>query len=136
MYTEDQLTYMIRSAMFEVQKELGPGLLESVYEEALVLELEAKGLKVERQLECPVYYKGCKLSSKFRIDLLVNDRVIVELKSVETLDRVHYKQLLNYLRITNLHVGLLVNFNSATLDGTNLRRVYNNAESVGYAESV
>ncbi len=128
LYTEDQLTYMIRNAMFEVQKELGPGLLESVYEEALVLELQEKGLKVDRQLELPVCYKGKMLNTKFRLDLLVNDRVIVELKSVESLEKVHYKQLLNYLRIMKLHVGLLVNFNSTTLDSNNLRRIYNNME--------
>lgn len=101
-----------------------------MYEEALVLELKANGLKVERQLEFPVYYKGSKLCTTFRLDLLVNDRVIVELKSVESLDRIHYKQLLNYLRITKLNVGLLVNFNSATLDSNNLRRIYNNSECV------
>lgn len=126
LYTDDQLTYMIRSAMFEVQQELGPGLLESVYEEALVIELQEKGLKVDRQLELPVYYKGHKLNTKFRLDLLVNDRVIVELKSVESLEIIHYKQLLNYLKITRLNIGLLVNFNSTSLDSDNFKRIVNN----------
>lgn len=126
LYTDDQLTYIIRSAMFEVQQELGPGLLESVYEEALVIELQEKGLKVDRQLELPVHYKGHILSTKFRLDLLVNDRVIVELKSVESLEKIHYKQLLNYLRITKLNIGLLVNFNSTSLDSDNFKRIVNN----------
>ena len=121
----DQLTYLIRSCIFEVHKQLGSGFLEEVYEEALVYEMRLKGLQVERQIELPVCYKGIKLSKVYRIDLLVNKRIIVEIKSVDELHYVHFKQLLNYLRLSNLYVGILVNFNCVTIDRNNYERVFN-----------
>ena len=92
-------------------KSLGPGLLESVYEEALVYELEQRGLKIERQKLVPIIYKGVSLKSDFRLDLLVEDKVIVELKSVTEMKEVFYKQTLTYCKLLNIKLGILVNFN-------------------------
>ena len=110
--TDNEITYEIRGAIYDVYKTLGPGLLESVYEEALVFELEQRGLKVERQRQVPILYKGNVLKTDLRLDLLVEDQVIVELKSVEEMKKVFSKQLLTYLRLMNKKVGLLVNFNT------------------------
>ena len=110
--THDEITFEIRGAVYDVYKVLGPGLLESVYEEALVYELEQRGLKVERQKQVPIIYKGNVLRTDLRLDLLVEDKVIVELKSVEEMKKVFGKQLLTYLRLMNKRVGLLVNFNT------------------------
>ena len=110
--TDNELTYEIRGAIFDVYNELGPGLLESVYEEALAFELKERGLKVERQLEVPIQYKGNELKSPLRLDLLVENQIVVELKSVEEMKPVFAKQLLTYLRLLDKHVGLLVNFSS------------------------
>ena len=110
--THDEITFEIRGAVYDVYRVLGPGLLESVYEEALVYELEQRGLKVERQKQVPIIYKGNVLRTDLRLDLLVEDKVIVELKSVEEMKKVFGKQLLTYLRLMNKRVGLLVNFNT------------------------
>ena len=110
--THEEITFEIRGAVYDVYKVLGPGLLESVYEEALVYELEQRGLKVERQKQVPIIYKGKVLRTDLRLDLLVEDKVIVELKSVEEMKKVFGKQLLTYLRLMNKRVGLLVNFNT------------------------
>ena len=110
--TENEVTYQVRGAVYDVYKALGPGLLESVYEEALVFELEQRGLKVERQKQVPIVYKGSQLKTELRLDLLVEDCVIVELKSVEEMKKVFSKQLLTYLRLMEKKVGLLVNFNT------------------------
>ena len=112
MMTLDNITYEIRGAIYDVYKALGPGLLESVYEEALVFELEQRGLKVERQKVVPIIYKGNCLKTELRLDLLVEDQVIVELKSVEEMKKVYAKQLLTYLRLMDKRLGLLVNFNT------------------------
>ena len=110
--TENEITYQIRGAVYDVYAALGPGLLESVYEEALVYELQQRGLKVERQKHVPIIYKGTVLHTDLRLDLLVEDSVIVELKSVDEMKKVFAKQLLTYLRLMNKKVGLLVNFNT------------------------
>ena len=112
LMTENDITYEIRGAIYDVYKALGPGLLESVYEEALVFELEQRGLSVERQKQVPIIYKGNVLKTELRLDLLVEDKVIVELKSVEEMKKVFSKQLLTYLRLLDKKVGLLVNFNT------------------------
>ena len=109
---DSEITYQIRGAIYDVYKALGPGLLESVYEEALAFELQRRGLKVERQKPVPISYKGNVLKTELRLDLLVEGRVIVELKSVEEMKKVFYKQLLTYLRLMKLSVGILVNFNT------------------------
>lgn len=105
------LTYKIRGAIFEVYNYWGPGLFEQIYEESLVHQLRKEGLKVEQQVPLPVIYDGVKLPCDYRLDLLVEDKVIIELKSVEELHPVHYKQLMTYLKIGHKKVGLLVNFN-------------------------
>lgn len=110
--TDNELTYQIRGAIFEVYNTLGPGLLESVYEEALVFELQQQGLQVARQMEVPISYKGNCLKTALRLDLLIENRIIVELKSVEEMKPVFAKQLLTYLRLLDKRIGLLVNFSS------------------------
>ena len=110
--TENEISYKIRGAIYDVYKELGPGLLESVYEEALCFELEQRGLKVERQIQVPIIFKGNVLKTELRLDVLVEDKVIVELKSVEEMKKVFAKQLLTYLRLMDKKIGLLVNFNT------------------------
>lgn len=110
--TVNEITFEIRGAIYDVYKELGPGLLESVYEEALCFELEQRGLKVERQLQVPIIYKGNVLKTELRLDVLVEDKVIVEFKSVEEMKKVFAKQLLTYLRLMGKKIGLLVNFNT------------------------
>ena len=108
---DNEITFEIRGAVYDVYKTLEPGLLESVYEEALTFELQKRGMSVERQMEVPILYKGDLLKTPLRLDILVENRIVVELKSVEELQKVHYKQLLTYLRLMDKHVGLLVNFN-------------------------
>lgn len=107
----DRVTEAIIGAAIEVHRELGPGLLESTYEACLAYELAQRGLKVERQKPLPVVYKGLKLDIGYRVDLLVEDRVVVELKAVDHLEPIHEAQLLSYLRLSGCNVGLLINFN-------------------------
>lgn len=122
--TENQISYQIRGAIYDVYKELGPGLLESVYEEALCYELEKRGLNVERQKNVPISYKGVVLRADLRIDLLIEDKVIVELKSVLEMKDVFFKQTLTYCKLLNKKLGLLVNFNvDDILDGAIFRIV-------------
>ena len=123
--TENEISYEIRGAIYDVYKELGPGLLESVYEEALVCELTNRGLKVERQRKVPVVYKGVLLSTELRLDVIVEDLVIVELKSVVELLPVHFKQIITYLRLTGKHLGILVNFNTDDIVHKGMHRVVN-----------
>lgn len=122
--TVNEITYEIRGAIYDVYKELGPGLLESVYEEALCFELEQRGLKVERQVQVPIMYKGNVLKTELRLDVLVENKVIVELKSVEEMKKVFAKQLLTYLRLMDKKIGLLVNFNTDNIL-TSITRVAN-----------
>lgn len=122
--TVNEITYEIRGAIYDVYKELGPGLLESVYEEALCFELEQRGSKVERQVQVPIMYKGNVLKTELRLDVLVEDKVIVELKSVEEMKKVFAKQLLTYLRLLDKKIGLLVNFNTDNIL-TSITRVAN-----------
>ena len=120
---EDRLTYLIRGAIFTVYNTLGPGLLENIYEAALIYELREKGCKVESQVPVTVEYKGVVLNVDYRIDLLVEDKVIIELKSVNEMRDVYFKQLLTYLRITNKRVGVLVNFNTDDILSSIYRKV-------------
>ena len=108
--TINETTYQIRGAIYEVYKNLGPGLLESVYEEALTFELKQRGLKVERQVQVPILYKGNTLKTELRLDMLVENQVIIELKSVKELQDVHFKQTLTYCKLMNKRLGILVNF--------------------------
>lgn len=120
----NELTDKIIGSAIEVHRELGPGLLESAYEACLFFELAQAGLKVERQKALPVYYKSIRIDCGYRLDLLVEDQIIVELKSIEALLPIHKAQLISYLRMSGCSVGLLINFNVALLkDG--LQRIVN-----------
>ena len=114
MYDREVTEAIIGSAI-EVHRELGPGLLESAYEECLCYELSTRSIAVERQVVLPVVYKGNKLDSVYRIDLLVERKVVVELKSIEKLLPIHDAQLITYLKLTGIKTGLLLNFNAAVL---------------------
>jgi GxxExxY protein len=120
---ENEISYNIRGAAFNIHNELGPGLLESVYETALAYELEQMGYKVRKQVGIPMSYKKIDFDIGFRLDLLINELVIVEVKSVETLLDVHHKQLLTYLKLSNKKLGLLINFNSSSLKNSIIRIV-------------
>ena len=109
--TDNELTHEIIGAAIEVHKNLGPGLLESTYEECLCHELSQRGIPFERQKPIPVVYKGVKLDCGYRLDLLVADRVILELKSVETLAPIHDSIMITYLKLSGHRIGLLMNFN-------------------------
>ena len=122
---ENSISYKIRGAIFEVYNNLGPGLLESVYEAALKRELIQLNLSIENQVPIPIKYKGIDLELGFRLDLLVNKKVIVEIKSVEELKDVFYKQLLTYLKLTHLKLGILVNFNTSAINKSIIRIVNN-----------
>ena len=112
---ENDLSYLIRGAAFKVHTALGPGLLDSVYEAALTHELKTIGLEVMNQVKIPFFYAEIRFDIGFRLDIIVNDKVIIEIKSVETLQDVHHKQLLTYLKLTNKKLGLLINFNIVSL---------------------
>lgn len=111
----NQITEKIIGCAIEVHKNLGPGLLESAYEECLAFELQNEGLKVERQKPVPVVYKDIKLDCGYRIDILVNDLVIIELKTVDAFNPVHEGQILTYLKFAKKSIGLLINFNVTLL---------------------
>ena len=111
MKAKDPLSYKIIGCAMEVYNTLGPGLLEAAYEKALIHELELNGLSVASQVPVEMNYKGVNLGEGLRLDLLVEDSIIIELKSVEELKPVHYKQLLTYLKLMDKHIGLLINFN-------------------------
>lgn len=123
--TENELSYIIRGCVFKVYNALGPGLLESAYEAALAYELKKENLQVKCQVGLPFQYEEIKLEIGYRIDILVNELIIVEVKSVENLLDVHFKQLLTYLKLSNKKLGLLVNFNSPKIDES-IKRVVNN----------
>ncbi len=117
--------YEVRGAAFRVHSALGLGLLESIYQAALLHELRKAGFNADREVPLIVTYDNVTLGEGYRLDLLVERQLIVELKSVECLLPVHHKQLLTYLRIAKLRFGLLINFNSASLDSANLVRKVN-----------
>ena len=123
--TENDLSYLIRGAIFRVNTNVGPGLLESAYEMALCQELRNKGLDVQKQVGLPFIYGDEKLDIGYRIDILVENKVIIEVISVESLADVHYKQLLTYLKLSGVKLGILVNFNSNDMK-SNIKRVVNN----------
>jgi GxxExxY protein len=111
----DHLTEKVIGFAIEVHRQLGPGLLESAYEECLCYELEQSGLSFRRQVPLPVVYKAVRLDCGYRIDVVVEEQVILELKTVERLMPIHEAQILTYLKLSGLHTGLLLNFNSAVL---------------------
>jgi GxxExxY protein len=120
---QEELTEAVIGAAIEVHRHLGPGLLESAYEECLCHELALRGISCERQVELPVQYKGVRLDCGYRIDLVIESVLIVELKSVEKLHPIHEAQLLTYLKLSGIRVGLLFNLNSPTIKQGMVRRV-------------
>ncbi len=121
--TENDISYEIRGAIFEVYNALGPGLLESAYEAALIYELQESNFYVQSQVSFPLIYNDVRLDIGYRIDLLVEDKVLIELKSVETLLKVHHKQVLTYLKLTGIKLELLVNFNCSDISKSIFRKV-------------
>lgn len=115
MLKEEQLTQQILKCAYDVHTELGPGLLEKVYQECLYYELTKSGLSVEKEVELPVEYKGIDINTGFRIDLLVEDKIILELKSVKELLDIHQAQLLTYMKLSCCDIGFLMNFNVRSL---------------------
>ena len=123
--TENEIATIIVDAAFKIHKRLGPGLLESVYETTLAYELAKRGLQLRRQQSMPVIYEDVRMDVGFRADLIVEGKVIVEIKSIDVIAPVHRKQLLTYLRLTDKKLGLLINFNVELIkDG--ITRVVNN----------
>jgi GxxExxY protein len=125
MYTENQLSYLIRGAAFKVHSALGPGLLESVYETALEYELKILDLEVRSQIGIPMHYQNILFDVGYRLDLLIENKVIVEIKSVDMLIDIHHKQLLTYMKLMDKKLGLLINFNSTSLNKSIVRIVNN-----------
>ena len=123
--TENELSKIVFDCALKVHQSLGPGLLESAYEECLFFELKKQGLNVEKQKPLPLIYEEVKLDIGYRIDIIVNNKLIIEIKSVEALNDVHFAQLLTYLKLTNCKLGLLINFN-VTLIKNGIKRVVNN----------
>lgn len=122
---ENEISYLVRKCIFNVYNELGPGLLESVYKKILIYELQENGLDVQSEVLLPVLYDKKQFNVNFKLDLLVENKVILELKSVKSLEDIHFKQLYTYLKLSNKKLGLLVNFNTTNiLDG--VKRVVNN----------
>ncbi|MBR5193503.1 MAG: GxxExxY protein [Bacteroidaceae bacterium] len=111
----NELTYKIIGCAYDVHKALGPGLLESTYEKCLCFELEKLGIKYEKQKELPINYKGMAIDNGYRIDILVEDKIVIELKSVEILQPIHSAQLMTYLKLSQKKLGLLINFNVTNL---------------------
>ena len=124
MITEDEISKIVFEAALKVHKVLGPGLLESAYEECLFYELKKSNLKVEKQKQLPLVYEEVRLEVGYRIDIIIEDKFIVEIKSVEALNDVHLAQILTYLRLTDCKLGLLINFNVKLLKN-GVRRVIN-----------
>lgn len=124
MLTENEISRIVFDATLKVHKTLGPGLLESAYEECLFYELVQRGLKVEKQKPLPLVYEDVKLEVGYRIDLLIENKLIVEVKAVEALNDIHLAQVLTYLKLSDIKLGLLINFN-VLLIKNGVRRVIN-----------
>lgn len=121
---ENELSYKVIGIALELHKKVGPGLLESAYENALAYDIQEAGLEVKQQVPLPFYYKEIKMEVGYRVDILVENKLIIEVKSLETLAPVHFSQLLTYLKLSDKRLGLLINFNTKILkDG--IHRVVN-----------
>ncbi|SHE34827.1 GxxExxY protein [Chryseobacterium takakiae] len=123
---ENEISFYIRKSIFSVYNELGPGLLEKVYEKVLTYELQNNGLAVKTQVQIPIEYKGFVIDTSFIADINVENKVIVEIKSIPEISNVHHKQLLTYLKLTGLKLGLLVNFNTDYIDKSIIRKINGN----------
>lgn len=122
---ENDISYNIIGTAIEIHKSIGPGLLESAYENALAFDLRSLGFEVKQQVPMPFIYKDVRQDVGYRVDLIINNKVIIEVKAVESLIPVHYSQLLTYLKLSGIKLGLLINFNSKLLKD-NIHRVVNN----------
>lgn len=122
---ENDISYIIRGCIFNVYNKLGPGLLESAYEAALVYELKKANLDARNQVALPMIYEDVKVDIGYRLDILVENKVIIELKSVELVLDVHHKQLITYLKLSGMKLGILVNFNSDDISKSIFRKVNN-----------
>ncbi|AZA85650.1 GxxExxY protein [Chryseobacterium shandongense] len=120
---ENEISFYIRKSIFSAYNELGPGLLEKVYEKVLTYELQNNGLAVKTQVQIPIEYKGLFIDTSFIADIIVENKVIVEIKSIPEINNVHHKQLLTYLKLTGLKLGLLVNFNTDYIDKSIIRKI-------------
>jgi GxxExxY protein len=123
--TENEISYMIRGAIFTVFNKLGPGLYESVYKTALTHEISKQGVDVKTEVPVPMIYDEIKFDAGFRLDMLVGNKVIIEVKSVENLAEVHHKQVITYLKLTGLKLAILVNFNTSNIEKAIFRKVNN-----------
>lgn len=121
--TENEISYIIRGAIYKVYNELGPGLLESIYEAALCYQLRKDGLPIASQVPLKVLYDGKTLPIDYRLDILVEDKVIIEIKSVEEMKDLFHKQLLTYMRIAKVRLGILVNFNTGDINSNIIRKI-------------
>lgn len=122
---ENEISYLVRGSVYKVYNSLGPGLLESVYEAALMCELDLAGLEAKNQVPIPVVYTDLRLELGFRSDIIVNNLVLIEIKSIESVAEVHHKQVITYIKLTNLKLGLLVNFNTVDIKHSIIRKVNN-----------
>lgn len=120
---ENDISFHVRKSIFDVYNELGPGLLEKVYEKILAHDLKMKGLEVRTQVPIPIKFKGIEIDSSFIADIIVEDKVIIEIKSIEEIANVHHKQLLTYLKMTGLKLGILVNFNTDHITKSIYRKI-------------
>ncbi|PIF32477.1 GxxExxY protein [Flavobacterium sp. 9] len=123
--SENELSRIVFNCALKVHQTLGPGLLESAYEECLFYELKNAGLEIEKQKSLPLIYETVKLDIGYRLDIIIENKLILEIKSVDTLNEVHFAQLLTYLKLTNCKLGLLINFN-VVLIKNGIRRIVNN----------
>ena len=123
--TENELSKIVFDCALKVHQKLGPGLLESAYEECLFYELRKTGLEVEKQKALPLIYEEVKLDIGYRLDIMIENKLIVEIKSVDALNDIHFAQLLTYLKLTNCKLGMLINFN-VVLIKNGIKRVVNN----------
>ena len=121
--TENEISYIIRGAIYKVYNELGPGLLESIYEAALCYQLRKDGLHIASQVPLKVLYDGKTLPIDYRLDILVEDKVIIEIKSVEEMKDLFHKQMLTYMRIAKVRLGILVNFNTGDINSNIIRKI-------------
>jgi GxxExxY protein len=125
----ESLSYKIIGLAIEVHRQLGPGLLESAYQQCLYYEIKKAGLKVEKEITLPIIYKDIKLDQGYRIDLLIEDSLVIELKTVESFTSVHFAQILTYLKLGNYPLGLLINYNSKILRN-NIKRFINSTTEI------
>ena len=120
---ENDISYVVRGCIFKAFNKLGPGLLESAYQSALSFEIQKAGLKVVSQIPLPMIYEGVIVNIGYRLDLLIHEKVIIEIKSVEAIQEVHHQQLITYLKLSGLRLGLLVNFNTVDISKSIFRKV-------------